>query len=79
MRGNLAASDFITNSRYPYPCCDPSQGREVRKLNEMNYRKWMVLIGAAMLLIAIIRLWIGILFLKKETRRSRTPAGLFIR
>jgi len=32
----------------------------VRKLNEMKYRKWMVLIGAAMLLIAIIRLWIGI-------------------
>jgi hypothetical protein len=31
----------------------------VRKLDETNYRKWMVLIAAATLLVAIIRLWIG--------------------
>jgi hypothetical protein len=31
----------------------------VRKLNETNYRKWMVCIAAAMLLIAIVRLLIG--------------------
>jgi hypothetical protein len=31
----------------------------VRDLNEMNYRKWMVLIAAATLLIAIIRLLTG--------------------
>ena len=51
---------LFTNTSYPCLCCDPSQWREVRKLNEMKYRKWMVLIGAGMLLIAIIRLWIGI-------------------
>jgi hypothetical protein len=31
----------------------------VRKLNETNYRKWMVIIAAATLLIAAIRLLIG--------------------
>jgi hypothetical protein len=51
---------LLTIPRYLMPCCDPSQCEEVRKLSEMNYRKWMVLIAAAMLLIAAIRLWIGI-------------------
>jgi hypothetical protein len=32
----------------------------VSKLNETSFRKWMVLIAAATLLVAIIRLWIGI-------------------
>jgi hypothetical protein len=32
----------------------------VRKLDEMKFRKWMVLIAAATLLVAIIRLWKGI-------------------
>jgi len=31
----------------------------VRELEEKSYRKWMVAIAAAMLLIAIIRLLIG--------------------
>jgi uncharacterized membrane protein YjjP (DUF1212 family) len=31
----------------------------VSKLEEHSYRQWMVLIAAGMLLIAIIRLWIG--------------------
>jgi hypothetical protein len=29
------------------------------KLEEKSYRKWMVLIAAATLLIAAIRLWLG--------------------
>jgi uncharacterized membrane protein YjjP (DUF1212 family) len=28
-------------------------------LNEMSYRKWMVLIAAGTLAVAVIRLWIG--------------------
>jgi hypothetical protein len=32
----------------------------VRELDELTFRKWMVLIAAATLLVAIIRLWIGI-------------------
>jgi hypothetical protein len=31
----------------------------VRELNEMSFRKWMVLIAAATLVVAIIRLWTG--------------------
>jgi hypothetical protein len=31
----------------------------VRKLNELNYRKWMVAIAAGTLLVTIIRLLIG--------------------
>lgn len=40
-------------------CRDPSRCKEVIHLNESNFRKWMVLIAAATLLIAGIRLWIG--------------------
>ena len=43
----------------PLPCRDPSRCKGVIELEEHKYRKWMVMIAAAMLLIAIIRLWIG--------------------
>jgi len=32
---------------------------QVRKLGEKQYRIWMVAIAAAMLALAIVRLWIG--------------------
>ena len=40
-------------------CRDPSRCKAVIRLDESNFRKWMVLIAAATLLIAAIRLWIG--------------------
>jgi hypothetical protein len=40
-------------------CRDPSRCKGVIKLEDKNYRKWMVLIAAGMLMIAAIRLWIG--------------------
>ena len=40
-------------------CRDPSRCKGVMKLSEHNYRKWVVLIAAATLVVAAIRLWIG--------------------
>lgn len=51
---------LLSIPRYFLPCCDLSQCEEVRKLNEHNYRKWMVLVAVGTLLIAAIRLLIGV-------------------
>ena len=40
-------------------CRDPSRCKGVMKLSEHDYRKWVVLIAAGTLMVAIIRLWIG--------------------
>ncbi len=45
------------------------------KLNEMSYRKWMVVIAATMLAVAVIRLWIGADPDTEKTRRECHPAG----
>jgi hypothetical protein len=41
---------------YPASCSDPSLRLAVRKLDELKFRKWVVMIAAATLMIAIIRL-----------------------
>jgi hypothetical protein len=43
-----------------YLCCDPSQQKEVIRLNEGNFRKWMVLLAAGTLSVAVIRLLMGL-------------------
>ena len=43
----------------PLGCRDPSRCKGVMKLEENEYRKWVVLIAAGTLVIAAIRLWIG--------------------
>jgi hypothetical protein len=43
----------------PSKGCNPLQWKEVNAISEHHFRKWMVLIAAATLLVAIIRLWIG--------------------
>ena len=40
-------------------CRDPSRCKGVMELNEHDYRRWVVLIAAGTLMVAIIRLWIG--------------------
>ncbi len=41
------------------PHRDTSRWKEVRTLKENNYRKWMIVIAVATLIVTVIRLWIG--------------------
>jgi len=41
-------------------CCNPLQQKEVIRLNEDDFRKWMVLMAAATLLVTVIRLLMGL-------------------
>lgn len=44
-------------------------------LNENRFRKWMVTLAAASLLVAIVRLWIGVWTREREAPRSANSAG----
>ena len=47
-------------------------------LNENRFRKWMVTLAAASLLVAIVRLWIGVWTRETEAPRSWRSAGHLI-
>ena len=53
------ASDFVNLAAPTVPIPRHFAATEVRQLNEFNFRRWMVTLAAASLLIAIIRLLIG--------------------
>ena len=53
------AIGLLTSKPLPMSCRNPLRWTEVRELNETNYRKWMVVIAAGTLMVAIIRLLIG--------------------
>jgi hypothetical protein len=40
--------------------CNPLQCLEVMNLSENDFRKWMVILAAATLIVTVIRLWIGV-------------------
>jgi hypothetical protein len=51
---------FFIGLPVAFICRNPLRWKEVRELNEINYRKWMVVIAAGTLLVSIIRLLIGV-------------------
>ena len=53
------AIGLLTSKPLPMSCRNPLRWTEVRKLNEKDYRKWMVRIAAGTLAVAAIRLLIG--------------------
>ncbi|WP_300546858.1 hypothetical protein [Roseovarius sp.] len=43
-----------------YFCCNPLQQKEVIRLDESNFRRWMVFLAAGTLLVTVIRLLTGL-------------------
>ncbi len=54
-----ADNPVLTIARYPCGCRNPLRCQGVIVLKDESYRKWMVAIAAATLIVTIIRLWTG--------------------